>query len=530
MEEWTLLINGEDLDTGIYDYYPYIDKVLTDFESTKRVIDKLKEGIIPRNVEKYVYARYCINKEDTNFIAMESAQRAFKEFRRFPLSVRKNILLDIHESLVCHKEEFLKILMIEGHPRRLGEWEFEGMCVGSSPQTINYYCKLIQKKIGKYENEILSYVRRPDGVVCISPPRSAAASNSFNAILVFLVGNALIVKPPLKTPISSLFLWKNIVNVVLKRYNTPPGLLNIIIGNSKKLMDEWLESSFVNDIILFGDSKKGIEEGTRIYKANKKPILELSGNDILMIWKDTDLEKAMDSLIEGFLGSTQVCMVPKIALIHEEIFDEFKKDFVNKVKALKVGLPSDKETLLSPVFKIKEFFIFLEDAISKGATLVYGGKRVNYFNKLDDKGSYVQPTLIEIDDIEKAKKMLCINEEIFFPLLPLIKVSGSDDEIFNKMVELVNNHNFGLRTSLWISSGKFTRKFAKELDNCGILRINSRHAGFSYYISTHGGTKKSGGPFGEMNYFWQKTSHLQGVCRVSANSKKKINILAKEYK
>jgi acyl-CoA reductase-like NAD-dependent aldehyde dehydrogenase len=513
MREYTLLINGKDLDTGIYGYYPYIDKTLTDLANTKQVIDELKKGNRPETTDKYIYAKYCINREDTNLLAMESAQRAFKEFRKFPLSIRKNILLEIHKSLLSYKEELLKILMIEGHPRKLGEWEFDGMRVGSSPETLNYYGKMIQKEIGKYSNEILYYARRPDGVVCISPPRSAAASNSFNAILVYLVGNALIVKPPLKTPISTLFVWKNIVNPVLKKYKTPPGLLNIVIGNSKRLMDEWLESPFVNDVILFGDSKKGIKEGARIYKANKKPILELSGNDIQMIWKDANLKKAMSSLIEGFLGSSQVCMMPKIALIHEKIFNDFTEEFAKEVKALKIGLPSDKETLLSPVSKIKDFFKFLKDALFKGAILVCGGERADHLGKPDEKGAYIQPTLIRIDDIENAKKMLCINEEIFFPLLPLIKIGGSDDEIFAKMVEMVNLHNYGLRTSLWISSGTFTRKFAKQLDNCGILRINSRHAGFSYYISTHGGTGRSGGPFGEMNYFWQKTSHLQGVCR-----------------
>jgi hypothetical protein len=65
------------------------------------------------------------------------------------------------------------------------------------------------------------------------------------------------------------------------------------------------------------------------------------------------------------------------------------------------------------------------------------------------------------------------------------------------------------------------RKFAKQLDNCGILRINLRHVGFSYYISTHGGTKRSGGPYGEMNYFWQRTSHLQGVCRAIGKQPKR---------
>jgi acyl-CoA reductase-like NAD-dependent aldehyde dehydrogenase len=522
MKKFTLLVDGQDLDTGIYEYFPYADKVISDFKTTFRILTQLKLGRLREDsseANKYIFAKYCVAKEDTNLNAIEAAYKAYKEFRKFPLSTRKNILRDIHKSLLEHKEEFLKILIAEGHPLKLGEWEFAGMEVGSSFQSIDYYCQMIQKEIKKHPNEILYYARKPDGVVCLSPPRSAAASNSFNAILAFLVGNALIIKPPLKTPVSTLFVWKNIVGNVLKKYNTPGGLVNIVVGNSKKLMDEWLKSSFVNDIIFFGDSKKGIETGIQIYKANKKPILELSGNDILIIWKDADLNKAMDSLIEGFLGSTQVCMMPKISLIHESVFDGFEKRFTEKVKALKVGLPSDEETILSPVSKISEFFLFLEDSLSKGATLVCGGKRINHLGKLDEEGHYIQPTLIKIDGIEKAKNMLCINEEIFFPLIPLIKVAGSDEEIFNKMVEMVDSHSYGLRVSLWISSAKFMRKFAKLLDNCGILRINSRHSGFSYYISTHGGTKKSGGPFGEMNYFWQKTSHLQGICRVVQDKK-----------
>ena len=227
------------------------------------------------------------------------------------------------------------------------------------------------------------------------------------------------------------------------------------------------------------------------------------GQAILQIWTNGICDDDIASMFEKRVSKHKF----------QKAFSDFKEIFTNKVKALKIALPSDKETLLSPVSKIKEYFLFLEDALSKGASLICGGKRVNYLGELDNKGSYVQPTLIQIEDVEKAKKMLCINEEIFFPLLPLIKASGSNEEIFNKMVDMVNDHNYGLRVSLWVKSGKFTRKFAKELDNCGILRINARHAGFSHYISTHGGTNRSGGPFGEMNYFWQKTSHLQGVCR-----------------
>jgi len=517
MNKFTLLVNGQDLDTGAYEYFPFSDKKISDFKSTFRLITHLKTGKAAedsKETREYIFAKYCIDKENFNKLAIQAAYNAFSKFRNFSLSARKKILLDIHELLLKKKEKFIDLLITEGHPRKLAEWEFEGMKIGSSPETINFYYKQIQKEIGRCGNEILYLVRKPDGVVCVNPPGNASASNSYNAILAFLTGNTLVIKPPLREPISTIFLWKEIVNEALVKNRAPKGTLNIVLGNSQVIMNEWLSNPHVNDIIYFGNSKKGLEIGARIYQAEKKPILELSGNDLLIVWKDANLEKASDSLLECFFGSTQICMVPKIAIIHQDIYEEFLKNFLEKVKKIKISLPSDPETILSPVVKIPEFFDFLNDALEKEAELISGGKRVNHCNEEDENSAYIQPTLLKIQNYEKALEMKCLKEEIFFPLLPLIKISGTDEAIFERMIYLINNHGYGLRASLWVSSAKYLRKFAKQLDNCGILRINSRHVGFSYYLSTHGGVKKSGGPFGEMNYFWQKTSHLQGISRI----------------
>jgi acyl-CoA reductase-like NAD-dependent aldehyde dehydrogenase len=163
--------------------------------------------------------------------------------------------------------------------------------------------------------------------------------------------------------------------------------------------------------------------------------------------------------------------------------------------------------------KMQFFFEFLKDALEKGGSLIYGGQRVDHHNKENRDGMFIRPALLRIDNDIMAAEMKCLKKEIFFPLLPLVKIHGRDEEIFQKIDHLVNIHKYGIRISIWISSPKYLRKFVKHLDNCGMLRINSRHIGFSYYLSTHGGTRKSGGPFGEMNYFWQKTSHLQGISR-----------------
>ena len=118
-----------------------------------------------------------------------------------------------------------------------------------------------------------------------------------------------------------------------------------------------------------------MDAGAKIYALGKKPILELSGNDLFLVWKDADINEASESLLDCFLGSTQICMVPKIAIIHNDIYDRLLEKFLEKVRALKFGLPTDAETVFSPVGKIKEFFEFLQDALDKKAELICGGQK-----------------------------------------------------------------------------------------------------------------------------------------------------------
>jgi len=520
MRNFTLLIDGKDLDTGIYEYFPYAEKYITDFRTTFKILTQLKMGKLSEDseqVNKYIFAKYCAGKDDTNLKAIESAYKASKRFRYFPVAARRKIIYDIHKYLLQKKDELIKLLIIEGHPRKLAEWEFSGMEKAYRKESLDLFKDELWREVGRHGKETLYWARKPDGVICLSPPKNASCSNSLTAGFVFLGGNALIIKPPLKMPIATIFLWKEIVNKALKENNAPDGTLNIVLGNSKQIIEEWFSSPYVNDIIYFGDSEAGLEIGKRAFDAGKKPILELSGNDMLFVWKDCNLEGALDSSLDAFLGSTQICMVPKTIVIYGDIYDKFVNRFLDKVKSLEVGLPSDDNTYLTPVIMVDKFFEFLNDALVKGAKLVCGGNRIDYTGKANQKGLYIQPTVVGIEDIEAALEMKCVREENFFPLLPLIKVcSGKtgrqkDDEIFNKMVRLGNLNEYGLRASVWVNSYIYIRKFIKYLDNSGLLRVNSRHVDFSYYLSTHGGIKKTGGPFGEMNYVWQKTTHLQGI-------------------
>jgi acyl-CoA reductase-like NAD-dependent aldehyde dehydrogenase len=517
---FALLINGNDIDTGHYKYVVPVSKLLTDQEAVSQVMKQVKRGQVPSNYKDYIYARYCFGKKDTNRAALEAAYAASQEFRYFPLSKRLRIATDIHDLLLINKDQLIELMVAEGHPRQLAEWEFLGMEQAYRKPSLDFYVQHLTSKIAVVDEENLYWKRKPDGVVCVSPPRNAPCSASLIAGFALLSGNTLVVKPPLQSPVSTLFLWRNVVHESLKHNQAPDGTVNLVVGNSELIVDEWLNSQLVNDLIFIGDSKTGLKIGARAYENGKKPILELSGNDMMFVWKDAPLEMAVQSLLDGFMGSTQVCMVPKKAFIHEDVFESFQDLFLSAVKNLRIGLPTDPHVTLSPVMKIPEFFEFLEEALAKGAELLCGGYRVNYKAIPDNHGQFITPTVIKVKDLSKASQMRCVNEENFFPLIPLIRVSADaraadkgtkDMAIFKKMVHVANHNEYGLRVSAWASSPFYVNKFSEQIHNSGLLRINCRHAGFSPFLATHGGTRKTGGPYGELNYVWQKTSHLQGV-------------------
>ncbi|MGH7233248.1 MAG: aldehyde dehydrogenase family protein, partial [Nitrospiraceae bacterium] len=502
---FTLLINGKDVDTGQYKYVVPVDTLLADHDIAMQALKQIKRGHVPSNYKECLYARYCVGKKDTNQAAIKAAYEASQEFRYFPLSKRFKIAADIHKLLLANKERLIELMVIEGHPLQLAEWEFFGMEQAYRKPSLDFYVRHLTRKIAVVDEEHLYWKRKPDGVVCVSPPRNAPCSSSLIAGFALLAGNTLIVKPPLQSPISTLFLWKSIVHEALRQNHAPDGTLNLIVGNSELIVDEWVNSPFVNDIIFIGDSKTGLKIGARAYEKGKKPILELSGNDMMFVWKDASLEKAVRSLLDGFLGSTQICMVPKKAFIHEDIFESFQMAFLEAVKKLKVGLPTDPGVSLSPVIKIPEYFEFLEDAMGKGADLLSGGYRINYRGVQDKDGQFIAPTVLRIKDLTMAFRMRCVQEENFFPLMPLIGVSAEnpgmekrtkDMAIFKKMVQIANTNEYGLRASAWVSSPFYINKFSEHIQNSGLLKINCRHAGFSPFLATHGGTGKTGGPYG----------------------------------
>src|SRR5262249_6010659 len=160
---------------------------------------------------------------------------------------------------------------------------------------------------------------------------------------------------------------------------------------------QWIDSPHVDDIMFSGSSERGIEIGKRCVAAGKKPILELAGNDGVLVWDDADLELAARALAEGFYGSSQICMVPKYAIVHPRVADRMIDLLIEEIAQVRPGLPEDPATLLTPVLKTQEFFEVLAQARDAGAHLVAGAARIDQDGVPDASGLFLQPTVIRID-------------------------------------------------------------------------------------------------------------------------------------
>ncbi len=514
MKSYPMLIDGED-DCGLgWTYVVRASALIADPERAFNLKRSLELGHVEASQVSSgdVVARCAWGDASHNERAMASAARASELFGRFDLERLRAIGADFHRQLLARADELVEILVVEGHPRRLAQWEVSGVVHGVDELTRDwYYSQLHQSFV--VDGRKLELIRKPDGVVCVNPPLNAAASNSAMGALALLAGNTLVVKVPRSTPTGVMFLYREIAQPVLERHGAPPGTLNLISGDTQQILKQWLRSPHVDDVLFFGSSSSGLRFGSDCFAAGKKPILELSGNDGVLVWRDADLDRAAEALTECFYGSGQICMVPKYAIVHPEIAGQLLARVTALANAIRPGYPEDPDVVLSPVLKQDQFFDFLSEARDAGCPILAGGRRVDVDGASDPAGLFLQPTVIRVDGLTSARDLSCVREETFFPMLPIIVAEDDGSELLDRALRFMNENEYGLRNSLWSTDEHVIETFVQRVSNGGLLKINDSHIGFASILATHGGTGRSGGPTGELNYAILRTAHLQGVSR-----------------
>ncbi|MEU6030019.1 aldehyde dehydrogenase [Streptomyces tauricus] len=445
-------------------------------------------------------------------LALEAASRAAVEWAAVPLEVRLDrVCTLLHRRVAERAEEIEEILVQEGHPRVLARWQVSGMLECWGPESVGFYHSQLHQEFRHGVREI-SVRRRPDGVVCLNPPQNAPMASALLGVHAIFAGNALVVRAPRSGPLGVMYALQELVAPVLDEVGAPPGTLGVVCGDPAPLLNAWLESPLVDDIMYFGSSEAGIRFQDRCVAAGKKPILELAGNDVVTIWKDADVELAAEALTEGFFGSGQLCMIPNQVVVHPEVAEPLLAELVRQARLVRPGRAGDEDVLLTPVLRNEKFFDCLDDALLQGAELVCGGHAMLVDGTRDPAGIFLEPTVVLVRGLTDARRMTAVSQETFFPLLPVIVAEPDDDErLLERFIDFVNSTGYGLRNSLWAADRTVVDRFVDRVTEGGLLKVNDSHIGFLPYLPSHGGTGLTGGVFGEANYPALRTTHVQGV-------------------
>lgn len=507
-------VRGKDIYSDQWVYTLATRAVLDDSFASLTLKRKLEAGRIslaeaPPGV---IVGRVAVAEPETITDALVAASEATEVWRTTPQSVRLDDWMQLLRATIQDNEdEFIRMLILEGHPLDLARWEISGMYEMVRPETIDFLRGQLWHEVvtGSRRNIVR---RQPDGVVCINPPANAPLVSALLGMSSISGGNAVVVRAPRSAPFSVTYVLRKLIAPILDEIGAPPGVLNVVCGHPAPMLDAWIDSPYVNDILYFGDVQNGLTIERRCVEAGKKPILELAGNDVVLVWKDADLDRAAEALIESFYGSGQLCMIPNQAVVHPAVADELISRVVAKAKAMRPGYPDEAGVLLSPVLRHDKFHRCLSDAVDKGAVVVTGGHGLQLDGTRDDNGFFLEPTVLRIDGLSHARELEAVKYETFFPLLPIVVAEPADDEIlFDAFIAFVNSNLYGLRNSLWARDPSLIDRYVAEVVSGGQLKVNDSHIAFTSPLPTHGGTGLTGGVFGEANYPVLRTTHLQGV-------------------
>lgn len=281
--------------------------------------------------------------------------------------------------------------------------------------------------------------------------------------------NCMVLKPTEKTPLTALMLAD-----VLYDAGLPPAMFSVVTGAPEDIADEMLTNEHAELVTFTG----GVPIGKYIaeHAGYRRKILELGGNDPLIVMEDADLEKAAELAVAGsFKNSGQRCTAVKRILAVDAIADDLVKLIAEKAAKIKYGDPFDLNNDMGTVINEASAIQFesrVNDAIEKGAKLLYGNER---------KGALYSPTVVDHVPFDCE----LVKEETFGPVAPIIRCKDIDD-----VIRISNSTAFGLSSGVCTDNWKYIQRFIKEL-KVGTVNV-WEVPGYRIEMSPFGGIKDSG--------------------------------------
>jgi len=394
--------------------------------------------------------------------AILSAQAAFKNWSILSVQERASYLDKIANRLESRLDEFAEYESRDtGKPISLAT----SIDIPRAVSNFRFFADYGQNF--QFESTLASdeskntIIRYPLGVVgCISPWNLPLYLFTWKIAPALISGNTVVAKPSEITPFTAFKLGEICQDVGL-----PPGVLNIIQGQGSIAGDALVNHPIVEAISFTGGTATGKIIAQSTATSFKKLSLEMGGKNPAVVFADCNFEKTVDTLVRAsFSNQGQICLCSSRILIEKSIYEQFKRDFVQKVKLLKIGDPNLNETQFGAVSS-KGHFDKIMNSISgakiEGGIILTGGNQIQLEGRCEN-GWFVEPTIIE----GLSNTCETNQQEIFGPVVTLQSFSTEEEA-----VQLSNDIDYGLSATIWTEDeGKAHR--VSNLIDAGVIWVN----------------------------------------------------------
>ncbi|WP_294204976.1 aldehyde dehydrogenase family protein [uncultured Chryseobacterium sp.] len=416
---------------------------------------------------------------------IETAQNAFREFRLIPAPKRGELVRQLGQKLRQYKDDLGKLVSYEmGKSLQEGLGEVQEMidicdfAVGLSRQLHGFTMHSERPGHRMYEQY------HPLGIVgIITAFNFPVAVWSWNTALAWICGNVTIWKPSEKTPLCAI-ACQNIMIEVLKENNLPEGISSVLVADheiGQKLVDD----KRVSLISFTGSTRVGRMVSSKVAERFGKSILELGGNNAIIISKDADLDMSIIGAVFGAVGTAgQRCTSTRRLIIHESVYDEVKNRLVKAYGQLKIGNPLDENNHVGPLIDrdaVEQYTKSIEKCKQEGGNFVVEGAVLE--GEEYASGCYVKPCIAEVKNSYEI-----VQHETFAPILYLIRYSTLEEAI-----AIQNDVPQGLSSAIMTQNLREAELFLSHAgSDCGIANVNIGTSG-AEIGGAFGGEKETGG-------------------------------------
>lgn len=437
-------------------------------------------------VDGQLIAKVSVTSSENYEKVVQQAQKAFTHWRQLPAPQRGDIVRQFGEELRRLKEPLGKLVSYEmgkSYQEGLGEvQEMIDICdfaVGLSRQLYGLTMHSERPGHRMYEQY------HPLGIVgIISAFNFPVAVWAWNTALAWVCGDVCIWKPSEKTPLCGV-ACQHIIAGVLKKNDLPEGISCLINGDYK--VGELLTKDVRIPLIsATGSTRMGKQVAATVGKRLGKSLLELGGNNAIIITPDADLKMTIIGAVFGAVGTAgQRCTSTRRLIIHEKVYDKVKNSLIDTYKQLKIGNPLNENYHMGPLIDtsaVEQYTSALQKIKQQGGKLIVEGGVLD--GEEYSSGCYVKPAIAEVDN-----SLDIVQQETFAPILYLIKYKGDISEA----ISLQNEVSQGLSSAIMTNNLREAEQFLSHAgSDCGIANVNIGTSG-AEIGGAFGGEKETGG-------------------------------------